>query len=676
NQQVLLEQFQAGQAQQVNEAARILNDDFKEIASDLGFIGELVHSTPKPEEREKNLSALLAVAKNYTRVDVFDGSGKRILSVHSDAASATDDLAQTLAQTALKSLQQPPGNIETTPPIESQDRHSVRVFATAFSSSVDAPPTGAVALLVDTAPLFEKLRLVTTGQASRLLLLGTHGRPTTASDSQLIKAVNDLETLPVVESGLRALLEQMRSGQSGTLLLTEEEVRRYGLTGGDAVAAFASIPVKGGEYWALATVSPLLPVRKHERALLFRLTVTTVAFSLCLAILGAYVVVAARRATAMAERIRHADQLAYLHEKTDKILENIPTGVLALSAAGRVTSMNRALREKLSDKALGAALGAALPDAPPALAVRLNTLSELALRSGRVQSLLGERMSLFGEEGRYNIHIVPLESKFPEARSLLVIEDLSDIQSLEAQLVRAEKLATVGALAAGIAHEIGTPLGVVRGRAEYLLGKLGEAHPHQGNLATIIKEIDRVTRTIRQLLDFARVTPATIRPVPVAATAHAVIELLRFETERRKVSVVVSASDLLPPLAADPDQFQQVLVNLVMNACDACESGGRVVLGARGVDQTASSGWSRIRIEVTDDGRGIPEEDRARVFDPFFTTKKRGQGTGLGLSIAAQIVRNHGAQIELESEPNQGTRVTLLWPAAVEARERPNESTA
>jgi two-component system, NtrC family, sensor histidine kinase HydH len=675
NRRALLEQFQAGRAKQVNEAARILDEDFDHIATDLAFVGELVQSTTRPEERQRNLAALLAVGKNYRRIDVFDGSGNRILSVDSDSNAGAEDLAQAMMQTALESLKHAPGNIETTPPLEAEGRRSARVFATAFPSPTDPRPAGAVALLVDTAALFDKLRLVTSGQASRLLLLGTHGRATAASDPQLILALARLDAAPV-EGALRTLLEQMRSGKTGTLLLPSEETRRHGLDGGEAVAAFASIPLKGGEHWALATISPLMPVRRHERALLFRLIAATAAFSVCLAILGAYVVAASRRAVAMAERIRHADQVAYLHEKTDKILDNIPVGVIALSAEGRLTSINRALREKLGDGALGADLGRALPEAPPALVARLSTLCELALCSGRVQSVLGERMSLFGEERQYTVHAVPLESKFPEARSLLVIEDLSDIQSLEAQLVRAEKLATVGTLAAGIAHEIGTPLGVVRGRAEYLRGKLGEAHPHQNNLSTIIQEIDRVTRTIRQLLDFSRVTPASIRPVRAVAAAQAVSELLRFEAERRKVSIVVNASDLLPPLAADPDQFQQVLVNLVMNACDACGSGGRVLISARSADQNDSSGWRRIRIEVSDNGRGIPEEDRARVFDPFFTTKKRGEGTGLGLTVAAQIVRNHGAEIELESEPGQGTRVALLWPAVSSARERMNESAA
>jgi signal transduction histidine kinase len=176
-------------------------------------------------------------------------------------------------------------------------------------------------------------------------------------------------------------------------------------------------------------------------------------------------------------------------------------------------------------------------------------------------------------------------------------------------------------------------------------------------MRVIIDEIDRVTRTIRQLLDFSRFKPALVRSCAVDPAVRAVVELLRFEADRRKVTLTVSIPGPVPPVAADPDQLQQVLVNLTMNACDAADAGGHVEIGA--VVEGA-----RARLEVVDDGCGIPPEHRHQVFDPFFTTKKRGQGTGLGLAVTAQIVRNHGGEIELASEIGAGTRVTVHWPLA------------
>ncbi|MBK7860323.1 MAG: HAMP domain-containing histidine kinase [Archangiaceae bacterium] len=215
-------------------------------------------------------------------------------------------------------------------------------------------------------------------------------------------------------------------------------------------------------------------------------------------------------------------------------------------------------------------------------------------------------------------------------------------------------------LAAGLAHEIGTPLGIVRARAEYVLGKLGAEHPQGRGVAVIIDQVDRVTRTIRQMLDFSRVQPAAVKPVALSEVAAWLSEVLRYEAQRRKISLTVDVADSLPLVSADADQLQQLLLNLVMNACDACAEGGHVTLTA----SICAGAWSSMRIEVVDDGCGIPEEQRQGVFDPFFTTKKGGQGTGLGLTVAAQIVRNHGGQIELDSEVGMGTHVTVLWPLA------------
>ncbi|MDP2343187.1 MAG: ATP-binding protein [Deltaproteobacteria bacterium] len=237
-------------------------------------------------------------------------------------------------------------------------------------------------------------------------------------------------------------------------------------------------------------------------------------------------------------------------------------------------------------------------------------------------------------------------------------ERLADLQT---QLLRAEKLATVGILAAGMAHEIGTPLGIIRGRAEYVAGKLGE-HPQAGGVRSIVLQIDRVTRLIRELLDFAHPRPTRPRPTDLRAAADSVLVLLKFSTRAPGVKVAVDVAAGLPLLAADPDHLQQVLVNLTLNACDACAEGGSVMIRAWVDDEEPG----QARIVVADDGCGIPDDLLHRVFDPFFTTKKRGKGTGLGLSVVAQIAQSYGAIIDLDSGPGRGTRVTLRWPLAPE----------
>ena len=285
-----------------------------------------------------------------------------------------------------------------------------------------------------------------------------------------------------------------------------------------------------------------------------------------------------------------------------------------------------------------------------------------AVESRRPESRFGEHLAIFGQEGQFNLHVIPMEGGDPRAAALLVIEDVSQVRALESQLVRAEKLATIGVLAAGIAHEIGTPLGVVRGRAEYVLGKLGAAHPQAPGLRVIAEQIDQVTGTIGELLDFSRIHPAQARPTSLLATASAVEELLRIEATRRSVSMRVELPAALPEVWANPDQLRQVLVNLALNALDACSRGGTVVISAEARSGEALT--ARVELSVADDGCGIPLAQQAQVFDPFFTTKKRGQGTGLGLTVVAQIVRNHGGEIRLESTEGAGTRVRVSWPVA------------
>ncbi|HVZ89734.1 MAG TPA: ATP-binding protein [Polyangia bacterium] len=232
------------------------------------------------------------------------------------------------------------------------------------------------------------------------------------------------------------------------------------------------------------------------------------------------------------------------------------------------------------------------------------------------------------------------------------------LRSLERQLISAEKLATTGVLAAGIAHEVGTPLGIIRARAELLMDDIAQPDSRRA-LEAIVQQIDRISSTIRQVLDFSRVQPVELDRVDAASAARVAIELLGHRLRQQHLDVGLEIAPDLPPMAADPNQFQQVLINLLLNACDACAPHGAIDIAA-----AATDGGRRIRWDIRDNGAGIPPEHLLAVFDPFFTTKKRGEGTGLGLPIAASIVRNHGGEITLSSAAGEGTVVTVFWPAA------------
>jgi signal transduction histidine kinase len=243
------------------------------------------------------------------------------------------------------------------------------------------------------------------------------------------------------------------------------------------------------------------------------------------------------------------------------------------------------------------------------------------------------------------------------ANQLRYANAVAEARELENQLVRADRLITVGVMATEIAHEVGTPLAVVRGRAEQVLPEVGPGRAAE-NLRVIIKHVDQISSTIRNLLDFSRRAPLDKRAVSLASIVDHTRELLQVKIEARRLQLKIDLSDDLPLLTADSDQLQQVLVNLLLNACDASKPGESVAISAR----PASN--EMVRIEVVDRGAGIPSQHLAAVFEPFFTTKPRGAGTGLGLSIAAGIVRNHAGRIDLQSTEGEGTTVTVLWPAS------------
>jgi len=196
-----------------------------------------------------------------------------------------------------------------------------------------------------------------------------------------------------------------------------------------------------------------------------------------------------------------------------------------------------------------------------------------------------------------------------------------------------------------------------------LLRAIGDG-PRGDDLRVIIKHIDNISSTIRQVLDFSRRQSIERQAVPLETIVERARALLEWKSAAKKMRIEVSIEEDLPALAADPDQLQQVFVNLLLNACDASREGDRVLVTARLTRE------GRVQIEVVDHGCGIAPEHMNTVFDPFFTTKKRGEGTGLGLPIAASIVRNHGGQINLDSAPGKGTTATVIWPVAATAAAR------
>jgi two-component system NtrC family sensor kinase len=225
------------------------------------------------------------------------------------------------------------------------------------------------------------------------------------------------------------------------------------------------------------------------------------------------------------------------------------------------------------------------------------------------------------------------------------------------RLVRADKLATMGALATGIAHEVSTPLGVILGRAEQLLPKQNDERSRR-SVETIAAQIERINAVIRGFLALARGNQPLLDRCDPAALARAAVELVEHRFEKADVALGLDLAPPLPRVSCDPRLFEQVLVNLLLNACDACEEGtGHVELAVH-------SDAAHVYFVVTDDGIGISSDAAERVTEPFFTTKPVGKGSGLGLAIANEIVKHHFGSLRLASRSDgRGTRATVELPA-------------
>jgi signal transduction histidine kinase len=231
---------------------------------------------------------------------------------------------------------------------------------------------------------------------------------------------------------------------------------------------------------------------------------------------------------------------------------------------------------------------------------------------------------------------------------------------MERQFRHAERLAAVGKLASVIAHEVGTPLHVIAGRARNLGRRLPEDDLRQGDVETIREQVGRITRTMQQVLQSSRAIPSRRESVDLGRLVRDAAGIVAPEYAARSVRLVVSVPPGLPPVCADADGLIQVLLNLLTNALAATPSGGRVEVGGAASGRDGRPG---VALAITDTGSGVAPEHLERIFDPFFSTKRSG-GTGLGLSISRDIVRAHEGAITVESEPGAGARFGVWLPGA------------
>ena len=238
------------------------------------------------------------------------------------------------------------------------------------------------------------------------------------------------------------------------------------------------------------------------------------------------------------------------------------------------------------------------------------------------------------------------------------VEDRTkELRTAQEQLVQAEKLASIGQLAAGVAHEINNPIGVILGFAQLMLKRVPQENPMYKPLSTIEREGLRCKQIVQDLLDFARQGRTVLSRMNVNHVIDAAAELIPHHANSLSVKMVKGYASDLPPVLGDENQLQQVFLNILLNAYQAMPDGGQLRITSRLVGP-------EIHATFADTGEGIAPENVKRIFDPFFTTKEVGQGTGLGLSISYGIIEQHGGTIDVDSQVGTGTKFTVRLPVA------------
>jgi two-component system NtrC family sensor kinase len=232
---------------------------------------------------------------------------------------------------------------------------------------------------------------------------------------------------------------------------------------------------------------------------------------------------------------------------------------------------------------------------------------------------------------------------------------MQELREAQANLIQAAKMAAIGELAAGVAHQINTPLTSVLGFSELLLERTAEDDPAQEQLEAIVRQAGRAHDTVRGLLDFSRQAGSHPEPADINHILQETLALVRRRLELQGIELQESYAGGLPDLVVDIPRLKQAFLNVITNALYAMPEAGTLSIRT---EQVAGE----VRVHISDTGAGIPEEDLARIFEPFFTTKPAGEGVGLGLSVGLGIVQDHGGRIQVESRQNQGTTVTILLP--------------
>jgi two-component system, NtrC family, sensor kinase len=377
-----------------------------------------------------------------------------------------------------------------------------------------------------------------------------------------------------------------------------------------------------------------------------------------LAALARYAAIALENARLYRSVEVKALELEHLKIYTENIIESINVAVLVLDLGGRITSCNRAFeelyhvrRDQLDRRSVEDLLA---PDVIASIAKVTGTQGWELKTSSNIFKLYLENRS--GEKLIVNLSIVPiLDSTDQTTGCLIVMDDITRKVQLEDQLLQVEKLSSIGLLAAGIAHEVNTPITGISSYTQMLLKETPESDRRKRILEKIEKQTFRAAEIVNGLLNFARMNGSEFKELDINTLIHESLSLLEHQLRKNHISVEPEYDRALPRVYGNGGKLQQVFINLFLNAQDAMPAGGALNVKTGMND-------SMVMIDIWDTGVGISQENIKRIYDPFFTTKTTGKGTGLGLAVTYGILQEHGGRIFVDSAPGKGTHFKIKLP--------------
>jgi PAS domain S-box-containing protein len=374
-----------------------------------------------------------------------------------------------------------------------------------------------------------------------------------------------------------------------------------------------------------------------------------------------YIAVAIENSVLYQEQQQRAAELELLKEFNESIVESINVGLMAVDLDGRITRLNSAFEEIVAaDRAelIGKTVEELFAEG------FADTLHQVLGEQGwrLIQTRNIYKLHTATSTGRFvvlNIAIAPLWADSQEQTGALVVfEDVTERLRLEDQLQQREKLSSIGLLAAGVAHEVNTPLTGVSSYTQMLLSMLPQDDPKHALLEKVRRQADRATDIVNNLLNFSRTGNATeFSTLDIHRVLDDTLQLLEPQLRRGHIEIVREYDHHLPQVLGNSVKLQQVFTNLILNARDSISNGnGRIVLATHNGEEDS------LTVEVADNGVGIAPDDVAKIYDPFFTTKGVGRGTGLGLAVTYGIVQEHSGHISVNSTPGLGTTFRITLP--------------